>query len=162
MESEVLDPQLWVLVLETGPTRPSSPRSLLMATPAASAAASGRNPVAGAQGCVAAEAGHRQGECGQRSPARSGAWVARLAGARVREVALSVRQTVVEQALCTPQATETAHQQATRVWGLRAATTTPICSTAEECSAVHTARRLLRLRGGLGRSWGHSLCERGG
>lgn len=63
-ESRVLDPQFGVLGAATGPTRPFSPRRLLVATPAACAAASRRDPVAGAQGRIAAEAGHSQGERG--------------------------------------------------------------------------------------------------
>lgn len=82
-KSRVLYSQFWVLILGTGPSRPFSPRRLLMATPAAGATASRCNPVAGAQGRIAAEAGHGQGECSQCCPARSGPWVAGLAGARV-------------------------------------------------------------------------------
>lgn len=175
-ESGVPDPQFWVLGPAAGPIRPSSPCSLFVATSAAGAAASRRDPVACTQGRVAAEAGHRERERSQRGPARGGARVARLAGARVREVALGIRQAVVEQTLSAPQAAETAHKQATRIRGLGAAAATTISTTAEERAAVHAARRLLRLRGGLGwsrgraRAWGwasrgcwrHSLGERGG
>lgn len=176
MESGVLNHQFWVLGLGTGPTRPFSPRCLLVAAPAASTAASRCDPVAGAQGRIAAEAGHCQRKSSQRGPACSGARVAWLTSARVREVPFGVRQAVVEQALGTPQAAKAAHQQATRVGGLSAAATTPVCSAAEERAAVHATRCLLRLRGGLGwrggwartwgwasrGRWGRSLGERGG
>lgn len=102
--------------------------------------------------------------------------MARLAGTRVREVALGVRQAVVEQALGAPQATEPAHQKTTRIWSLGAAAATAVSTAAEERPAVHAAGCLLRLGGGFGRRrggpgarrgtcrgcWGRSLGQRNG
>lgn len=99
----------WVFRQIFKPAQQSSPRSLLVPTPTARTATTCCNPVTGAQGRIATEAGHCQGQSSQSRPARGRAWVAWLTSTGVREVTLGVRQAVVQQALCTPQAAEPAH-----------------------------------------------------
>lgn len=106
----------------------------LVLTPAAAAPLS--TAQAGAQRQVAAHAGHeeRQGQQGQPAGAAQGVRVAPhgvIAGARLPELSLRVRHTVVEQALRAPHAGPLAEAVQRRVGGVSAAAP-PVLRGAED------------------------------
>lgn len=97
--------------------------------------------VAGAQRQVAAHAGCDEGQRQQRQPAQAELLVGRVARARVREVPLRVRHTVVQHALGAQHAADFVDALLDRV-GRVLALSPPVVLVVEHLSTVNAARAL--------------------